>query len=87
MALFRCNIDRAMVNTGTKVKPFISARMETKEFYCGPIKYCIITTNKEMENVGDEGRPWFVKVYELVTVRLFGIRLRNKEQSWKFEKL
>ena len=87
MSLFRCNIDRAMVNTGTKVKPFISAQNEAKEYYCGPIKYCTIRTSKEMENIGDDIRPWYVKVYELVTVRFLGIQIRNKEQSWKFEKL
>lgn len=76
-----------MVNTGTKVKPFISARMETKDLYCGPIKYCTTITEKRMSNISDDDRPYFVKVYELVSVRLFGIRLRNKEQSWKFDKL
>ena len=87
MSLFKCNIDREMVNTGTRAKPFISARMETRQYYCGPARYCIVTTEKTMENIGEETHPYYVKSYELVTVRLFGVRLRNKEQFWKFSKL
>ena len=87
MSLFKCNIDREMVNTGTRAKPFISARMETREYYCGPGRYCTVIIEKKMENIGDDNHPWYVKSYELVTVRVFGIRLRNKEQFWKFDKL
>lgn len=85
MSLFRCNIDRAMVNTGTKNKPFISARKETKEFYCGPVKYCTVIVEKIMDDIGDKDRPYFVKVFESVTVRFLSVRLRSKEQSWKFK--
>ena len=87
MGLFRCNIDRDMINTGSAVKPFLSARVEVRDYYCGRIKYCTITTEKLMDNIGDESRPWYVKTFDGVRVKLFGIKLSIKEQNWKFSKL
>ena len=84
MSLFRCNIDRTMVDTGPEGKPFLWARKETKQLYCGRLKYCTKITEKKMDDIGAE-RPYFVKVFESVTVRLFGIGIRNREQSWKFQ--
>lgn len=87
MSLFRCNIDREMVNSGTDIKPFIYARTETREYYRGRIKYCSIYTEKRMENISQKERPYYVKVYELLVVIVLGIKIRNKEQSWTFQKL
>ena len=87
MSFFRCNIDREMANSGTPEKPFLWARKEAREYYRGRVKYCTITTEKRMENISQGNRPYYVKVYELLTVKLLGIKIRNKEQSWKYDKL
>ena len=87
MPLFRVNIDRDMINTGSAVKPFLSARVEVKEYFCARLKYCTVTTEKTMDNIGTEKNPWYVKVYERINVRILRIAIRDKEQSWKFEKL
>ena len=90
--ILRCNIDKTMVNTGTKVKPFILAAVEHREYLCGPIRYCTIQVEKNMANIGDDitisgGKPYFVKIFELIRVRIFGIQIRYREQSWKYDKL
>jgi hypothetical protein len=87
MPLFKCNIDRDMINTGSAVKPFLSARVEVREYYIGRLRYCTVTIEKTMDNIGTQDRPWHVKTYEHIQARLFGIAIRNKEQSWKFNKL
>ena len=76
-----------MMNTGSRVKPFISCEQETREYYMGPVKYCTIIVTKTMDNIGDENRPYFVKVYEGLKVRVLGIRIRHREQNWKYSKL
>ena len=86
MSIFRKNIDRDMVNTGTKVKPFISAAMELREYFCGPVRYCSVRVEKRMESIGDESRPYYVKVYELRKVKVLGIKLQDTEQVWKYDK-
>ena len=86
MGLFRCNIDRKMVNSGSVHKPFLYAEDETREYSFIRFRYCTVTTHKDMENINDDSRPWFVKVLELNTVRLFGIKLKDKEQHWKYDK-
>ena len=85
--MFRCNNDREMVNTGTKNKPFLSAKVETWEYLCGPIRYCTIRVEKTMEDIGDESKQWFVKTYQYVRVRVFGITFRDSEQNSKYDKL
>lgn len=85
--IFRSNIDRRMVNTGAKVKPFLSIELELREYFLGPIRYCSIQVEKKMDNIGDDTRPYFVKVWERVKVKVLGIRLRDRELFWTYNKL
>ena len=85
--MFRVNIDKRMVNTGTKAKPFISAAVECREYFCGSIRYFSVVVEKTMDNIGDDSRPYFVKTFESVRVKVLGIRFNYKEQSWKHDKL
>lgn len=89
--MFRSHIDRVMVNSGTPAKPFLYAGLETREYFLGPVRYCSIKVEKEMEDIiTDEDRikephlrPFYAKTNERLTVKILGIKIRNSERFWK----
>ena len=76
-----------MGNSGGRAKPFLFAEGETREYFILRLKYCTITTKKTMDNIGGDDRPYFVKIFESWKVRVLGMRIRYREQSWTYDKL
>lgn len=85
--LFHSTFERKMVNTGSENSPFLFAAIESREYFLGRLRYCIIETTKEMENIRSESKPYFVKSVETFRIKILGIWFRGRSQYWIHPKL
>ncbi len=85
MGIFKRNIDTSMANSGSQAKPFLYAEEELETRSIGRLIWYRKRDKKVMENVREENNPYFVKTFELVTIKIIGLLFRDRERNWKYD--